>query len=278
MHEWRLATVVRAIQETATVWTFVLDVPGWPGHRAGQYVDVRLVANAGDQPKRSFSIASAPEDPRLALTVERLKNGEVSPHLCDELHAGDQFEVRGPLGNFVWDIGDGGPLLLVAGGSGIVPLMAMLRHRAAVLTDAAARRELPARLLYSSRREGEIIFRAELERLAAHDHSIRVTHTITREQASEWKGALGRIDRTMLATVAWSPAERPRIYICGPSPLVTFVATELEALGHDPNLIRMERFGPTGDKAAMTSSGGGDHAGHAPPVASHERMSSPNSA
>ncbi|MDB4893465.1 MAG: oxidoreductase FAD/NAD(P)-binding domain protein [Gemmatimonadetes bacterium] len=253
MHEWRLATVVGAIHETATVWTFILDVPGWPGHRAGQYVDVRLVAKDGDRPKRSFSIASAPGDPRLALTIERLKNGEVSPHLCDELHAGDQFELRGPLGNFVWDVGDGGPLLLVAGGSGIVPLMAMLRHRAAVLTDAAARRALPARLLYSSRREDEIIFRAELERLAAHDHSLRVTHTITRKPAPGWKGALGRIDRTMLATVAWPPADRPRIYICGPSPLVTFVETELKALGHDPDLIRIERFGPTGDKGATPS-------------------------
>jgi ferredoxin-NADP reductase len=244
--EWRRATATHVIQETRTVWTLVLDVPGWPGHRAGQYVDVRLVAKDGNQPKRSFSIASAPENNQLALTIERLKNGEVSPHLCGELHAGDQFELRGPLGNFVWDIGDGGPLLLVAGGSGIVPLMAMLRHRAAVLTDAAARRDLPVRLLYSSRRVGEIIFRAELEHLAAHDHSIRVTHTITREPAPGWKGALGRIDRTMLTTVAWPPADRPRIYICGPSALVTFAAAELEAMGHDPTLIKTERFGPTG--------------------------------
>jgi ferredoxin-NADP reductase len=246
MHEWRSVTVVRVIRETSTVRTIVLDVPGWPGHRAGQYVDVRLAAGDGQQPRRSFSIASAPGDPHIALTIERLKNGEVSPHLCDELHVGDQFELRGPLGHFVWDVSDGGPLLLVAGGSGIAPLMAMLRHRATVLTDAASRRALPARLLYSSRSASEIIFRAELEHMAADDHSLRVTHTITREPAPGWQGALGRIDRTLLATVAWPPAERPRIYICGPSPLVTFAATELIALGHDPTLIRTERFGPTG--------------------------------
>jgi ferredoxin-NADP reductase len=246
MHEWRSVTVAKVIRETSTVWTLVLDVPGWPGHRAGQYVDVRLIAKDGKPPKRSFSIASAPGDPHIALTIERLKNGEVSPQLCNDLRVGDHFELRGPLGHFVWDVSDGGPLLLVAGGSGIVPLMAMLRHRADMLSDPASRRELPARLLYSSRRASEIIFRTELEHMAAHDHSLRVTHTITREPTPGWNGARGRIDRTMFAEVAWPPAESPRIYICGPSPFVTFAATELVALGHDPALIRTEHFGPTG--------------------------------
>jgi len=245
--EWRPATIAKIIEETSTARTLVLDVPGWPGHRAGQHVDVRLTAEDGYQTQRSYSIASGPEDAQVALTIERLEDGEVSSYLCDEVREGDRFELRGPIGGyFVWDVSEDGPLLLVAGGSGIVPLMAMLRHRAVALTDMRARHALPARLLYSSRRWSDVIYRADLERLAGGDDSVQVTHTITREPPPEWNGFHRRIDRVMLAEVAWPPAERPRIFVCGPTPLVEFVATEMMALGHDAALIKTERFGPTG--------------------------------
>jgi ferredoxin-NADP reductase len=245
--EWRPATIAKIIEETSTARTLVLDVPGWPGHRAGQHVDVRLTAEDGYQTQRSYSIASAPEDARLALTIERLEDGEVSSYLCDEVREGDRFELRGPIGGyFVWDVSEGGPLLLVAGGSGIVPLMAMLRHRAAALADMRERHALPARLLYSSRRWSDVIYRAELEQLAGGDDSVQVTHTITREPPPEWNGFHRRIDRAMLAEVAWPPAEQPRIFVCGPTSLVELVATEVMALGHDAALIKTERFGPTG--------------------------------
>jgi ferredoxin-NADP reductase len=237
--------VTQVRQETSTAWTLVLDVPGWPGHLAGQYVDVRITTPEGAQPKRSFSIASPPQEPRLALTIERLKNAEVSSHLCDEVREGDQLEVRGPMGSFTWDVGDGGPLLLVAAGSGIVPLMAMLRYRALELADKRRREALPARLLYSSRRWDDVIYREELERLVEDDDAVRVTHTITRDSPSGWAGLRRRIDRGMLAEIGWMPLERPRIYVCGPTPFVEFVTAELAVLGHDAALIRTERFGPT---------------------------------
>ena len=239
--------MAKVIEETSTARTLVLDVPGWPGHRAGQHVDVRLTAEDGYQTQRSYSIASAPEDEQLALTIERLEDGEVSSYLCGELREGDSFELRGPVGGyFVWHVRDGGPLMLVAGGSGIVPLMAMLRHRAASLRDTAERRGLPARLLYSSRRWSDVIYRDELERLAASDESVQVTHTITREPPPGWEGLRRRIDRAMLAGVTWAPSESARIFVCGPTPLVESAASELAALGHDPTLIKTERFGPTG--------------------------------
>lgn len=245
--EWRTATVVKVVAESSSANTLILDVPGWPGHRAGQHVDVRLTAPDGYQTQRSYSIASAPQDERVALTIELLENGEVSSYLCGEAREGDQFELRGPIGGyFVWDVRDGGPLLLVAGGSGIVPLMSMLRYRAVALTDNTLRHALPARLLYSSRRWNDVIYREELARLAQHDESVQITHTITREVPRDWNGFDRRIDRAMLAEVAWPPAERPRVFVCGPTPLVELAATELAALGHDPALIKTERFGPTG--------------------------------
>lgn len=245
--EWRPAIVTKVIEETSSARTLILDVAGWPGHRAGQHVDVRLTADDGYQTQRSYSIASAPQESRLALTIERLEDGEVSSYLCGELREGDRFELRGPIGGyFVWDVSDGGPLLLVAGGSGIVPLMAMLRHRSAAITDDGSRRALPARLLYSSRRWSDVIYRAELSRLAGSDDSVRVTHTITREPEDGWTGLHRRIDHEMLAEIAWPPSERARVFVCGPTPLVELVATELAALGHDPALIKTERFGPTG--------------------------------
>jgi ferredoxin-NADP reductase len=246
--EWRGATVVRVIDETSSARTLVLDVPGWPGHRAGQHVDVRLTAEDGYQAQRSYSIASPPGDRQLALTIERLSEGEVSTYLCGELREGDRFELRGPIGGyFVWDVPDGGPLMLVAGGSGIVPLMAMLRHRAAALTSEPARRALPAHLLYSSRRWSDVIYREQLQQLADADDSLQVTHAITREPPPGWKGIRRRIDRGILAEVAWQPSRRPLNFVCGPTPLVESVATALADLGHEPARIKTERFGPTGN-------------------------------
>jgi ferredoxin-NADP reductase len=245
---WRLATVIDVVPETPRTRTLVLDVPEWPGHRAGQHVDVRLTAEDGYQAERSYSIASAPEDPRLSLTVERLKDGEVSPYLSEELRSGDTLELRGPIGGyFVWDIPIGGPLFLVGGGSGIVPLMAMLRHRDAVLgTTDMERHRLPARLLYSSRSWDEVIYRDELARLAEKDPTLEVRHTLTRDQPDGWTGFRRRIDRMMLEEVAWPASEKPRVFICGPTPLVEAVATNLVGLGHQPAFVKTERFGPTG--------------------------------
>jgi ferredoxin-NADP reductase len=246
---WRVATVADVIAETPRTRTLVLDVPEWPGHRAGQHVDVRLTAEDGYQSERSYSIGSAPEDRQLALTVERLKDGEVSPYLTDELRPGDQIELRGPIGGyFVWDVSLEGPLFLVAGGSGIVPLMAMLRHRDAALSkdDAAARHRVPARLLYSSRSWDEVIYRDELTRLAENDETLEVTHTLTREQPRDWMGFKRRIDRMILEEVAWPPSEHPNVFVCGPTPLVETVAATMVDLGHKPDRVKTERFGPTG--------------------------------
>ena len=249
---WRLATVADIVMETPRARTLVLDVPGWPGHRAGQHVDVRLTADDGYQAERSYSIASAPENARIALTVERLDDGEVSPYLTGVLRVGDRLELRGPIGGyFVWDVALPGPLLLVAGGSGIVPLMAMLRHRAAAFrtADVHARHMVPARLLYSSRRPDDVFYRSELTRLAENDQTLEVALTFTRESPQGWTGFRRRIDRMMLAEVAWPPAERPRIFVCGPTALVEATATALVELGHDPALVKTERFGPTGGPA-----------------------------
>ncbi len=246
---WRVAKVLDVVRETSRTRTLVLDVPGWPGHRAGQHVDVRLTAEDGYQAERSYSIASAPKDPTLALTVEELDDGEVSPYLTEELHAGDQFELRGPIGGyFVWDIPIGGPLFLVGGGSGIVPLMAMIRHRNSVLPagNADARKNLPTRLLYSSRSWDEVIYRDELAGLAASDPTLEVIHTLTRQAPDDWQGFRRRIDRAMLSETAWQPSQNPRIFVCGPTPLVEAVANALVELGHEPEMVKTERFGPTG--------------------------------
>jgi ferredoxin-NADP reductase len=242
---WRVGSVAKIIRETARVRTLVLEVPGWPGHRAGQHVDVRLTAEDGYQTERSYSIASPPEDAHISLTIERLENGEVSSYLVDELREGDALELRGPIGgHFVWSVLDGGPLMLVGGGSGIVPLMAMLRHRAHA--SESVRRTIPARLLYSSRSWQELIYRDELAHLAEEDDSLRIVHTITREPPANWTGYARRIDRAMLAEVAWAPSAHPHVYVCGGSPLVETAAEALVALGYEPTSIRTERFGPTG--------------------------------
>ena len=238
---WALAEVVETIVETPMTKSLVLSVPGWVGHRAGQHIDVRLTAEDGYQAERSYSIASAPDGERLELTVERLPDGEVSPYLTDELRVGDRLELRGPIGGyFTWDVPDGGPLLLVAGGSGVVPLMAMIRRRAAAGSD------VPVRLLFSSRSFEEIIYGAELGQLAVASPTLEVTHTLTRSQPPGWTGYRRRIDEAMLAEVAWTLSERPLVYTCGPTRLVESVASTLTALGHEPARIRTERFGPTG--------------------------------
>jgi ferredoxin-NADP reductase len=242
--EWRVARVVDVRDETPRARTLVLDVPHWPGHRAGQHVDVRLVAEDGYQAQRSYSIASPPEDQVVALTVERLDDGEVSPYLVGELRAGDGLEVRGPIGGyFVWDIAVGGPLLLVGGGSGIVPLMAMLRHYAHA--DASMRTAVSVRLLYSARAPDSVIYHAELERLA-DSRLVEVVLTFTRNAPPRWLGYRRRIDRAMLEALSWPPSAAPRAYVCGPTSLVESVATLLVELGHAPSRVRTERFGPTG--------------------------------
>jgi len=237
---WRLATVVELIGETDRTTSIVLTVPDWPGHRAGQHVDVRLTAEDGYQAQRSYSIASAPEDDVLVLTVERLDDGEVSSYLVGELRQGDELELRGPIGGyFVWEEALGGPLLLVGGGSGIVPLRAMIRHR------LACGSAVPVRLLYSARSLGEVIYREEL--LAADGRGgVDVRFTLTREQPDGWNGYDRRIDGDLIAEVAWTPAERPIAYVCGPTAFVEVAADALVSLGHQAGRIRTERFGPTG--------------------------------
>jgi ferredoxin-NADP reductase len=238
---WRIGEVVETRHATPRTKSLLLDVPGWEGHKAGQHVDVRLTAEDGYQAQRSYSIASAPEDESLELVVERLDDGEVSPYLADELRAGDKLELRGPIGGwFTWEVREGGPLFLVGGGSGIAPLMAMIRHRAAAESDA------PCRLLYSSRSREETIFAEELDRLVTSDGSLEVVQTLTRSQPPGWTGYARRIDDEMLAEVAPSPEQGPLTFVCGPTPLVESVATALVGLGHDAGRIKTERFGPTG--------------------------------
>src|SRR5438067_5792164 len=211
---WQVAKVGSVTDETARVRTIRLDVPGWPGHRAGQHLDVRLTAGDGYRAERSYSIASAPGEP-VAITVERLDDGEVSPYLTEELRPGDGLELRGPIGGyFVWDPADGGPLMLLAGGSGIVPLRAMLRHRARTGST------VPVRLLYSSRSWADVIYRAEL---AGRADGVEVIHALTRRQPPGWTGYARRVDAPMLAEVAWSAGQAPLAYVCGPTSFVEAV-------------------------------------------------------
>jgi ferredoxin-NADP reductase len=223
--------------ETPRVKTLVLDVPGWEGHRGGQHVDVRLTAEDGYQAQRSYSIASSANAARVELTVEAIDDGEVSPYLTSVARPGDQFELRGPVGGyFVWDPDPGGPVLLVGGGSGVVPLMAMVRQRAADGDQVATR------LLYSARAWDDVIYRDELERLSGGGFD--VVHTLTREQPQGWAGYARRVDADMLAEVA--PSDLALAFVCGPTPFVESIAETLVQLGHDPAKVKTERFGPTG--------------------------------
>jgi ferredoxin-NADP reductase len=236
---WQLTTVVEVVDETAQTRSIVLDAPDWGGHRAGQHVDIRLTAEDGYQAQRSYSIASAPEDEHLVITVERLDDGEVSPYLAGELRAGDQLELRGPIGGyFVWQRSLGGPLLLIAGGSGIVPFRAMLRHLEAVGGG------VDVRLLYSSRSLDDVIYRAELERAGGFD-GVEVRFALTRVWPDGWTGWRGRVDRPLLEEYAWPAAARPLIYTCGPSGFVEAITGTLVQTGYEAGRIRAERFGPT---------------------------------
>jgi ferredoxin-NADP reductase len=234
-----VAEVAAVRPETTRVKTLGLEVAGWPGHRAGQHVDVRLTAEDGYQAQRSYSIASATNGPLLELTVERIDDGEVSPYLTEEVRLGDQVEVRGPVGGFfVWDPGPGGAVLLVGGGSGVVPLMAMARQR------AAAGDSVPTRLLYSARSWDDVIYRDELAGLAERADGFEVVYALTREQPSGWAGYSRRVDRELLAEVV--PDDLALTFVCGPTPFVEAVAGALVELGHEPSRIKTERFGPTG--------------------------------
>jgi ferredoxin-NADP reductase len=239
--EWTVAKVVQVREETRQTKTLVLDVPSWPGHRPGQHVDIRLVAEDGYRAERSYSIASPPESGSLELTVERLEDGEVSPYLCDVLRPGDGLELRGPIGGyFVWTTASAGPLLLIAGGSGIVPLMAMLRHRARA--EPAVRAQVPTRVLYSARTLDDIIYRRALQELS----DVSTAFTLTRAAPDDWRQYRRRVDRAMLEEVSWPAGEMPNAFVCGPTPFTESVATLLVELGHDSSRVRTERFGPTG--------------------------------
>ena len=234
---WQTATVNSLVDETASVRTISLSVPDWAGHRAGQHLDVRLTAEDGYRAERSYSIASAPGEP-VAITVERLDDGEVSPYLTEELRLGDEIELRGPIGGyFVWEPALRAPLLLLAGGSGVVPLRAMLRHRSRVGSS------VPVRLLYSARSWAEVIYRSELARLG---DDVQVIYTLTREQPPGWTGYARRADQAMITEVAWPVAQAPLAYVCGPTNFVEAVAANLVALGYPPSQVKTERFGATG--------------------------------
>jgi ferredoxin-NADP reductase len=236
---WQVATALGSVAETPQTKSLAVGLPHWPGHRPGQHVDVRLTAADGYQAERSYSIASAPEDDQVMLTVERLDDGEVSPYLVDELRAGDELELRGPIGGyFIWEESLGGPLLWVAGGSGLVPFRSMWRHRRAV------RSTVPVRLLCSARSLPLLIYRDELTQL--RDDGVEVSVTLTRERPESWRGYRRRVDQELLAEVGWRPADHPLIYVCGPTAFVETTANALVDLGHDPSRIRTERFGGTG--------------------------------
>jgi ferredoxin-NADP reductase len=239
--EWRVAQVREIATETYRVKSIVLHVSGWLGHLPGQHVDIRLTSEDGYQAQRSYSIASPPEDDLLTLTVERIENGEVSSYLVDNVRVGDQFELRGPIGGyFVWTVAKRGPLWLIAGGSGIVPLMAMLRHR--------ARRKVrnAALLLYSSRTLEDVIYREELEMMECGNADLRLVNTLTREQPRAWAGHRGRVDKVLLGELGFPPDQNPKIYVCGPASFVEDVSQFLVELGHDPLAVKTERFGPSG--------------------------------
>jgi ferredoxin-NADP reductase len=239
---WQVATVAALHDETPRVKTISLNVPGWSGHRPGQHVDIRLTAEDGYQAERSYSIASPSTDqPQIELTVERVMDGEVSPFLHDELILGDRFEVRGPIGGyFVWDAAAADPLLLIAGGSGIVPLMAMIRQRARVASRA------PCTLLFSSRTPEDVIYATELDQLAARNDGLRVVYTFTRVQPPGWTGYARRIDMNMIGETLESTGRMAQAFVCGPTPLVESAAQALVGLGLSPGQVKTERFGPSG--------------------------------
>jgi ferredoxin-NADP reductase len=242
---WRYAKVVGLHDETATARTLTLGVRDWPGHIAGQHVDVRLTAADGYSAARSYSIASAPSsDGQIELTVERLPNGEVSPYLTQEVRVGDDLEVRGPVGRwFVWGSDQTDPIQLVAGGSGIVPLMAMIRSRASAGGGTA-----PFRLLYSVREPEAVFYRDELRALSDRDHSVIVTYAFTRIAPKDWPRQPARVDAALIATSTWRPTDGATTYVCGPTSFVESTTGLLIAAGHNREKIKTERFGATGER------------------------------
>jgi len=241
---WRVGTVVALHDETATARTITLEIPKWPGHLAGQHVDVRLTASDGYSAVRSYSIASAPNsERRVQLTVERLPDGEVSPYLTQEVAVGDSLELRGPIGGwFVWRTEQTEPIQLVAGGSGVVPLMAMIRSRASAGSTA------PFRLLYSVREPGAVFYREGLQALSDHDHAVSLTYAYTRAAPKDWPRPPGRIDAALIASTTWPSNLVPTCYVCGPTSFVESTTDLLLASGNGRDKIRTERFGPTGDR------------------------------
>lgn len=241
---WRIGTVVMLHDETATARTITLEVPDWPGHLAGQHVDVRLTATDGYSAVRSYSIASAPSlEKRVEITVERLRNGEVSPYLTQQVAVGDHLELRGPIGGwFVWHSEQTEPIQLIAGGSGIVPLMAMIR------LHAAAKSAAPFRLLYSVREPGLIFYSEELRKRSENEHSLTLTYAYTRATPKGWLRPPGRIDASLVAQAAWPSKLVPTCYVCGPTPFVESAAGFLSSCGNASDKIRTERFGPTGGR------------------------------
>ena len=239
--EWRTGTVLERRKETASAYTLVLDVPGWPGHDAGQHLDVRLTAPDGYSASRSYSIANAAAGTRIELTIEELRDGEVSPYLAESAAIGDPLEVRGPIGGwFIWRPSQTEPVQLIAGGSGVVPLMAMIRSR------ALAQSRAPFRLLYSVRAPESIIYGDELMMRAQDGSGLEVTFAYTRSAPDGWPRAPKRIDAQILMDATIPPEHKPSCYVCGPTPFVESAANLLIAAGHDPNAIKTERFGPTG--------------------------------
>jgi len=238
---WAIAEVVDRLDETPRVRSLTFDVPDWPGHLPGQHIDVRLTAEDGYRAQRSYSIATPADGTRVTITVERLEDGEVSTYLTDVLEIGDRIELRGPIGGyFVWEPSRGGPLGLIGGGSGVAPLMAMLRARVAAGSD------VPVRMLCSWRTAGDVIYADELAAINRDTRGVEITHTLTRSAPDGWTGRRGRFDREALAQLAWPPEQQPLTYVCGPTGFVEAVASALVELGHDPRRILTERFGPTG--------------------------------
>lgn len=239
---WSTAEVVELIDENPRVRSIVLTCPGWEGHSPGQHVDIRLTAEDGYQAQRSYSLAEPADGERVVITVELVRDGEVSTFLVEELRVGDVIELRGPIGRyFVWEPSHGGPLQLIGGGSGVVPLMAILRHR------VREGDQTPVRYLSSTRTHDDLLYRVELEDLSNTDPGITVVHTLTRSHPPEWDGPTRRIDREMLEEQAWPADENPLCFVCGPTGFVESVSSTLVDMGYDPERVKTERFGPTGD-------------------------------
>jgi ferredoxin-NADP reductase len=237
---WLIAKAGEIVAETDRVRSIVLDCPGWPGHVPGQHIDIRLTAEDGYQAQRSYSISAPADGEQVVITVELVDEGEVSPFLIEDLRVGDQIEIRGPIGGyFVWEPSRGGPLQLLGGGSGVAPLMAMLRERVRSGSD------VPVRYLSSARSYDDLIFRQELESITSEAEEVEVLHALTRSQPPKWTGLTGRVNRVMLAQHVWPAFTRPLCYVCGPTGFVETVASTLVALGHQPGRIKTERFGPT---------------------------------